>query len=437
MVESVIANTLLGCVIGTFAGFIPGTGLLVSLMLMYPYLLTLDLISLLSFYIGLANLVQFTGSVTAIHFGLPGESNSVPAVQEGHGLAKQGHGHTAIVGTSLSSLTAGLLTTVILILLVPFYQNIFSFFYKSFNQLVIFSLTLLIFLFASNNKWYITLFLMMFGYLLGKVGFNEYTGEHFLTFGNIDLSTGIPVFPVILGFLVVPHLTKSYKFSKVDNVSIFKWHDINLFFKNFKYSILGSTIGFVCGLVPGVSTVLATNLSHKISKWFDKSKGPSYKSLISVEASNNSAIIVTLLPLIILGIPITGSEAMLLSIMERNIIDLNWNIVLQNNLEILIATSIFISLLVGLVVSWPMSGLFQKIIYATKKYIKFIVFIILIATLLFTASQTNQYWYYMWIFSLSSIAGLLLKKYDVLPLLFLFLLQNKLESTIIISYNLL
>ena len=77
MVESALINTILGCLVGSVAGLIPGTGLLVSLMVMYPYLINLDLIGLICFYIGLANLAQFTGSVTAIHFGLPGEANSL------------------------------------------------------------------------------------------------------------------------------------------------------------------------------------------------------------------------------------------------------------------------------------------------------------------------------------------------------------------------
>ena len=436
MVEPFL-NTLLGCAMGSIAGLIPGTGLLVSLMIVYPYLLGLDLVNLLCFYIGLANLAQFTGSVTAIHFGIPGESNSIPAVIEGHALAKKGHGHRAIIGTSLSSVTAGILTLLLLIALTPFFENIFNFFYKTVNQLVVFATTLLIFLFASKNKWYLTMCLMFVGYLLGKIGFNEYTGQHFLTFNNADLSTGLPIFPVLVGLLVMPQLSQTYQFSKIQKYKLFGTSDILLFFKNIKYSLLGTGVGFVCGLVPGVSTVLATNLSHKISKFFDQSSMPSYKSLISVEASNNSAIIVTLLPLIILGIPITGSEAMLLSIMERNIIDINWQIILANNFQYIIATSIFLSLLLGLLVSWPLSTLLSNILYLVKRHFKWFTTGLILIALLYTASITDQHIYFMLVFLIFYTAGVLLKKIDVLPLIFVFLLQNKLESVAIISYNLL
>ena len=108
-----------------------------------------------------------------------------------------------------------------------------------------------------------------------------------------------------------------------------------MYFKNLKFGVLGTVVGFFCGLVPGVSTVLATNLAHRITKYMDKTKD-GYRALISAEASNNSAIIVTLLPLVILGIPITGSEAMLLSIMEMNLIDINWQIILQQNYKLIL-----------------------------------------------------------------------------------------------------
>ena len=129
MVESALINTLLGCAAGTIAGLLPGTGLLVALVCVYPFLISLDLIGILCFYIGLANLAQFTGSVTAIYFGVPSETNSVPCVIEGHALSKQGKGHTAIVGTSLASVVAGVFTLLLLISFFPFYNDIFQVLY--------------------------------------------------------------------------------------------------------------------------------------------------------------------------------------------------------------------------------------------------------------------------------------------------------------------
>ena len=435
MVESALINTLLGCTVGTIAGLLPGTGLLVSLVAVYPYLIQLDLISMLCFYIGLANVAQFTGSVTAIYFGVPGESNSVPCVTEGHALCKQGQGHTAIVGTSLSSVFAGVLTLTLLILCFPFYSDVFYIFYQTQYQALIFIFAIAIFLFTSKQKIF-TIFLMMFAYTIGRIGYNEFTGDYFLTFNSINLKTGIPIFPVIVGILVVPYLTKKIKFIHHKDTTVFDFQSVKKFLQNIKFSLLGTIIGFVCGLVPAVSTVLATNLSHKIAKYFD-TKEPSYKSLISAEASNNSAILVTLIPLIILGIPITGSEAMLLSIMDRNLYVLNWHTVIENGYHIMIMCSVILSLMLGLIISWPMSKHLQDFVNHSKNYFKFIVVSLLGVSMFYIAQESDQIIYFLVVLIASGIFGLIFVRKDVLPFIFVFLLQNKLESVFIISYNML
>ena len=209
-----------------------------------------------------------------------------------------------------------------------------------------------------------------------------------------------------------------------------------MYFKNLKFGVLGTVVGFFCGLVPGVSTVLATNLAHRITKYMDKTKD-GYRALISAEASNNSAILVTLLPLIILGIPITGSEAMLLSIMEMNLIEINWKIILQQNYHHIIALSVLLSLLIGVLLSWPLSHIIQKLLHTVRNNFKIIVAVLLIATLTYVASITGQYFYYTVCFIIFSIAGYLLRRFDVLPFIFVFLIQNKLESVFVVSYNIL
>ena len=434
MVESALINTLLGCAAGTIAGLLPGTGLLVALVCVYPFLISLDLIGILCFYIGLANLAQFTGSVTAIYFGVPGETNSVPCVIEGHALSKQGKGHTAIVGTSLASVVAGVFTLLLLISFFPFYNDIFQVLYQTKYQAVILLFALCIFLISSKNKL-ATIVLMISAYVLGKVGYNEFTGTYFLTFDSVDLKTGIPIFPVIIGILVVPYLFKKITFGQNIQSNIINIDAIKTFFKNIRYSFLGTVIGFFCGLVPAVSTVLATNMAHKVAKYFD-SQQPNYKALISAEASNNSAILVTLVPLILLGIPITGSEAMLLSIMDRNLFDLNWNTVIENGYQYMIIISVIVSISLGVIISWPMSKHLHNMLTYTKKYFKLMVVTLLSVSMMYIAHESGQYFYYFACLIVFGCIGYLLRKFDALPFIFVFLLQNKLESVFILSYNL-
>ena len=143
------------------------------------------------------------------------------------------------------------------------------------------------------------------------------------------------------------------------------------------------------------------------------------------------------MPLIILGIPITGSEALLLSIMEMNLVDINWQIIIDQNVHYLIAISVLISLFLGIVISWPMSGYLQKFVILGKKYFKLFIISTLVLSLFFVASISGQYLYYFIILSIAGVFGMLLSRLDVLPFIFVFLVQKKLESVFIVSYNIL
>ena len=87
--EQLIA-VLLGIVAGTVTGVIPGIGVLVAMVVCTPLLLSMDIISLLLFYMSLASMVQFTGTVPSVYLGVPGETNSLPAVIEGTKHTKKG-----------------------------------------------------------------------------------------------------------------------------------------------------------------------------------------------------------------------------------------------------------------------------------------------------------------------------------------------------------
>ena len=67
---------------------------------------------------------------------------------------------------------------------------------------------------------------------------------------------------------------------------------------------LGSFIGFWCGLIPGVTNILGSYLSANFVK-------KDLNKIAAAEAANNSGALSSLLPLIILGIPIVGSEVLI------------------------------------------------------------------------------------------------------------------------------
>ena len=425
MFESFLFNTLLGCLLGSVAGLIPGAGITITLMIAYPYLLGLDLLPLLGFYIGIANLAQFTGSITAIYFGMPGEANSIPAVHEGYALNKQGKAHQAIVGTSLGSTLAGVIALILLCVISPWFLDFFNLFYNIAFQMSLFTFVVIVFMFVGRNPWWVNVLVMLAGYFIGKVGYNIYTAEYQYTFNIVDLKNGIPFYPLLLGLLVVPHIF-AWEDKQILSKQIIKNLDaVKIWFKNIKHSLLGTLIGLMCGLVPGMGTVLATNLAHKLSK--GKTKGASYPALVSAESANNSAVLTTLLPLVVIGVPITMSEALLVNIMERSLLEVNWSILIESGKPLWLLISVIMSLTIGLIVSWPLSRTVQTLLIKFGNYLPYLVIVILLGTLVYVGNMNYALWFYILVFVIASIIGIVCRKLDMLPLVFLFLISDRLD----------
>ena len=107
---------VLGCIVGLFAGLVPGVGVFTALILLYPLLIDLTIQELLVLYIPIASISQFIGSVPALFFKIPGEPTSFIATEYGHKLFHNGH-HDLIPLTAIGSFIATILSAGILMLL--------------------------------------------------------------------------------------------------------------------------------------------------------------------------------------------------------------------------------------------------------------------------------------------------------------------------------
>ena len=149
---------LLGVLSGVIAGFLPGVGVFVTMITLYPFLIDLSFIDLTVFYIALVSTTQYIGSVTATYLGIPGESSSLPAVIEGNSLHKKGYGSLAISGAALGSLFGALLTLGLIVSVSSFLPYLY-FFYNTYAQFIIFFGIILYLIFNSKSGWIIALLL--------------------------------------------------------------------------------------------------------------------------------------------------------------------------------------------------------------------------------------------------------------------------------------
>ena len=430
--EQLIA-VIFGICVGTITGVIPGIGVLVAMVLSTPFIMHWDIVSLLLFYMSVASMVQFTGTVPSIYLGVPGETNSLPAVIEGtkhsrKGLAQLGIGLSAI-GSVLGSMVAVLLTW----LAIESMSKYMVFFFSNQVKFSIYVIIILFCIFVYNKKnFLLNLILCMIGFALSMPGESDISPGFRFWFGITDLKYGIPLMPILIGLLVVPNLfkLKTIKNNKIVNQMTISFARVCMAFKSkILSSLRGSVIGFFCGLVPGVTTVLATNASYSLEKKLHKNN--SSRQLLASETANNAGQFSSMLPLLLIGIPITGSEVVLYSLL----IDAGWSPFqfdnLDNNITMIFSTIVPWFVLVNVIailIAWPFAKQLLKIVGMNKNILIATIITIVILLNLYVGILDYRAGPYMIYLLLFSVCGIMFRNTETVPLIFMFILGNEIEG---------
>lgn len=430
MVVDFFIALLSGIAIGTIAGFMPGIGIFTSLTILYPLLSNIDTLNLLVFYVSLASTTQYIGNITSTVFAVPGEASSLPAVKEGYPMFLRGQGNLAISGCAIGSFVGGIAALGLTVAVAQYLPGIYNF-YGSYAQSTTLILIVLLVCLFSGPVW-IAIATAALGYALSKIGCDPGAEACFMTFDNNDLTTGLPFISVASAIYILPTLLKTTSFAPSSNkISLTDYSgQFRYWVKNYSSSIRGTIIGFFAGFTPGVSTATSSNLAYTIEKWIQTRKGRysigNYPSLVSAETANNAGAFTTLLPLLVLGIPLAASEALIyeLVISKGTVIGQSFDL----SLFYLIAVALVITNFIALMIAWPLSGVVLQLHKINLKYFNLAIVFILILTVAYSGGQSYQLVYYLTVFLVLVPVGLLLRNVNTLPLIFLFLLQDRIDS---------
>src|SRR3712207_4034396 len=189
---------LLGCVIGTAIGVLPGIGPVATISLLLPITFgqpaTTAIIMLAGIYYG----AQYGGSTTSILLNLPGEVSSVVTTLEGYKMARKGRAGAALATAAIGSFFAGTVSTLIVAASGPLLTQVAL----SFGPADYFSLMLLGLIISAvlaQGSIIKSIGMVVFGVLLGLVGTDVQTGQQRFTFGIPELSDGVGFVAVAMG----------------------------------------------------------------------------------------------------------------------------------------------------------------------------------------------------------------------------------------------
>ena len=401
---------ILGVLTGVLFGVIPGAGPFLAIATLYPLLLILDPFNILLFYISLLITTNYTNSVTGILYGIPGDAAAVTTARHGHNLFLKGKGHLAVSNNAISSTIGSVFAIVLFILFLPSIYDIFKF-YNSTLQLVIISTAILFLTLMSKQKMWKTISLFLFGGVLAKIGFNNTTFETWGTFGIDYLTLGIPFSAVMICLYIVPELLKfrDVKIGEQKTIKKFGYDSSTL-----PATGVGSFVGFWCGLIPGVTNILGSYLSANFVK-------KDLNKIAAAESANNSGALSSLLPLIILGIPIVGSEVLIYYLIVTKGFTFSVD-TMSYFTDILYFIPIV--LIICLVLSWGCFNILGQLAQVYKKHKNILIFFIVTFICIMSINIYPVKEYMIICLLVLGLIGYTLRKFDTFPILYGYFLTD-------------
>lgn len=420
---------LLGVALGAIAGLIPGVGVFTTLLLFYPIVYDFSIPDIFIFYIALVSTTQYIGSISATILAVPGESSSLPAVYEGHALFRKGLGGLAISGAALGSLFGALIVLVLVSAVSPYFSSI-SYFFNSFVQAIVISAVIILLLYTSNSSLIILLFLGAFAWWLASIGCGQV--DCYVPIDYVDFYSGLPTLSVVCAMYIFPQLLKSNDEATTSdyyqNSFSFVYH-LQYYFRSIFSSIRGTVIGFFLGFTPGASMTLSSNTAYRLEVLNEKRKGTyekgNYNALVSAETANNAATLSNLLPLFLLGIPLGGSEVIFYDLISSKGFVFYRDFTYEFFRDTIAYNLIIINLLAFLL-AWPFAKYIKVFSLIPYNILRVFVFFLLCYTLYTIGAQYYQSLYYLLVFICLLPFGYLFRKQDMLPFIFIFVLQEHL-----------
>ena len=308
-------GVLLGTVIGALPGIGPSAGVAVLLPVTFGMQPVTAMIMLAGIYYG----AMYGGTITSVLINTPGESSSVMTTLDGFQMALKGRAGAALGMAAIGSFFAGTASVVLLMIAAPPLADLaVTFGPPEYFALMVLGLTTLASL--TGGSMLKGMLMAIAGLLLGTVGIDLLLGAPRYTFGNVNLLDGVDFLPVAVGLFAVGELLYNlYHPVRVEPIKA-KLSGLLPTKQDWKDSwgsiVRGTLIGFFVGMLPGagatISSFLAYAAEKRVSKRPEQFGTGVIEGVAAPESANNAASTGALVPLMALGIPGSGTTAVML-----------------------------------------------------------------------------------------------------------------------------
>src|SRR3989454_11210346 len=315
-----LAFMIVGLVLGIFVGVLPGLGGPNGVAILLPLTFSMDpttaIVMLSCIYWG----ALFGGAITSILFNIPGEAWSVATTFDGYPMAQRGQAAEALTAAFTSSFIGSLVAVLLITFLAPGIAT-FALQFGPPEFFAVYLLTFCSFVGLGREQKHKTIISMALGLLLTGVGMDTVSGQLRMTFGSSDLLRGINFLVAVIGLFGISEILLTMEerlalrghAAKISLRVVLKvWKELPRYWLTLLRS---SFIGCWLGITPGgaiAASVLGYNLAKRLAKDKDSFGKGRIEGVFAPETAAHASGTAALLPMLALGIPGSGTAAILL-----------------------------------------------------------------------------------------------------------------------------
>ena len=366
-----IALLLMGCFIGTLLGALPGLGpvngvaVLIPLTFAFGFNPASSMILLCAVYFG----CMYGGRISSILLNIPGDEPAIMTTLDGYPMAVQGQAANALAISGVASFVGATIAVIGLSLFAPVLARAAI----HFGPADYFALYILAFATIGGiagvdpRK---TLLSALIGLMLATVGIDPISGVPRYTFDSFHLFDGIEPIVALVGLFAISEILMLLEKQVKDRpkaIPVGSWlPEWSAIWRTRWAMLRGSGVGFVAGVLPGAGASLGSFMAYVAEKQTSNKNGTFGKGdprgVAAPESGNNSASGGALIPMLSLGVPGSGTTAVLLAMLislnvqpgpllfERQP-DLVWGLV----------ASLYMANVALLILNLPMIGIFTRL----------------------------------------------------------------------------
>lgn len=435
-----VGAALAGAILGLIVGAMPGIGSLAGVALLLPLTYKFNPTTAIIMLGALYYANMYGGSFSAILLNIPGDSPAVMTAIDGYPMAtKKKRPGQALFTANIASFIGGTIGICVLTFMGPLLADIgLKFGPSEMTALLLIAMTSISWLVGENPTKGVII--TMFGILLASIGMDILSGNPRYDFGNMYLLGGIPFTPFVIGTvgfsqviaLVNDRLRSDHEDTKVKDKltirgSLLTKHDMK---RLLPPALRSGCLGTFIGVLPGAGATTGSFLGYAVQKKM-KAEEPlgtgALEGIAACEAANNAAAAGAFAPLLALGIPGSGTGAVLLGglmmwglnpgpLLFTNEPDFAWGLI----------ASLFLSNILTLLIAIAVIPFLLKLLSVPVKFMIPIITVVCVV-----GSYSSSYSMYgVLVMFLSGILGYLLQKnnYSTAPMLLSFVLAPLLES---------